>query len=67
MRKADRAGELKREGITKAPQTIRISIPRAFRTLDHPEEQIFRGQDVAANPEKGIYEPASDWVRLDRY
>lgn len=68
MRRADKAGELNREGIAKALQTIKdfdsggLSATWTIRNNRFPVARVW-----AANPEKGIYDPASDWIRLDKY
>jgi branched-chain amino acid transport system substrate-binding protein len=68
MRRADKAGALTREGVAKALQTIKdfdsggLSTPWNIHNNRFPVAKVW-----TANPEKGIYEPASDWIRLDRY
>ncbi|MBI4961779.1 MAG: ABC transporter substrate-binding protein [Desulfomonile tiedjei] len=68
MRRADKAGELNREGVAKALQTIKnfdsggLSAPWTVRNNRFPVAKVW-----SANPEKGIYEPASEWIRLDKY
>jgi len=68
MRRADRAGQLNREGVAKALQTLKdftsggLSAAWTIRNNRFPVAKVW-----AAKPEKGIYEPASDWIRLDRY
>ena len=68
MRRADRAGQLNRRGIAKALQTIKnfdsggLSAPWTIHNNRFPVAKVWE-----AKPEKGIYEPASDWIRLDRY
>jgi branched-chain amino acid transport system substrate-binding protein len=68
MRRADKAGELNREGVAKALQTIKdfdsagLSGPCSIHNNRFPTAKVW-----AANPEKAIYEPVSDWIRLDRY
>ncbi len=68
MRRADRAGDLTREGVAKALQTIKdfdsggLSAPWTIWNNRFPVAKVW-----AANPAKGIYEPVSDWIRLDKY
>jgi len=68
MRRADRAKELNREGVAKALQTIKdfdsggLSAPWSIWNNRFPVAKVW-----SANPEKGVYEPASDWIRLDKY
>jgi branched-chain amino acid transport system substrate-binding protein len=68
MRRADKAGNLTREGVAKALQTIKnfdsggLSAPWSIWNNRFPVAKVW-----AANPEKGIYEPVSDWIRLDKY
>lgn len=68
MLRADNAGQLNRQGVAKALQTIRnfnsggLSAPWTIHNNRFPIAKVWE-----AKPEKGIYEPASDWIRLDRY
>ena len=68
MRIADKAGELNREGVAKALQKIKdldsggLSAPWTIFNNRFPVAKVW-----IANPEKGIYEPVSDWIRLDKY
>jgi branched-chain amino acid transport system substrate-binding protein len=68
MRIADQAGKLNREGIAKALQKIKnfdsggLSASWTIRNNRFPVAKVW-----SANPAKGIYEPASDWIRLDKY
>ncbi len=68
IRRADKAGELNGEGVAKMLQTIKdfdsggLSAPWTVRNNRFPVARVW-----SANPAKGIYEPASDWIRLDRY
>jgi len=68
MRRADKAGQLNREGVAKALQTIKnfdsggLSGPYTIRNNRFPIAKVW-----AANPAKGVYEPASDWINLDKY
>lgn len=68
MRRADKAGELNREGVAKALQTIKnfdsggLSAPWSVRNNRFPVAKVW-----AANPEKGIYDAVSDWIKLDKY
>ncbi len=68
MRRADKAGHLSREGVAKALQGIKnfdsggLSAPWTIHNNRFPVAKVWE-----ANPGKGIYEPASDWIRLDRY
>ena len=68
LRRADKAGKLNREGVAKALQTIKnfdsggLSAPWTIRNNRFPVARVW-----SANSEKGIFEPASDWIRLDRY
>lgn len=68
MRRADKAGDFNREGVAKALQSIKdfdsggLSAPWTIRNNRFPVSKVW-----SANPEKGIYEPASDWIKLDKY
>ncbi len=68
MRRAERAGDLTREGVAKALQTIKdfdsggLSAPWTVWNNRFPVAKVWE-----ANPKKGIYEPVSDWIRLDKY
>jgi len=68
MRLADKAGELNREGVAKALQKVKdldsggLSAPWTIFNNRFPVAKVW-----IANPEKGIYEPVSDWIRLDKY
>jgi branched-chain amino acid transport system substrate-binding protein len=68
MRRADKAGDLTREGVAKALQTIKnfdsggLSAPWTIWNNRFPVAKVWE-----ANPAKGIYEPVSDWIRLDKY
>jgi branched-chain amino acid transport system substrate-binding protein len=68
MRRAAKAGELNREGVAMALQTIKdfdsggLSAPWTIHNNRFPVAKVW-----LAKPEKGVYEPASDWIRLDKY
>jgi len=68
LRRADRAGRLNGEGLVQEFRDIKdfdtqgLSAPLTTRNNRFPVARVW-----ASNPEKGIYEPASDWIRLDRY
>jgi branched-chain amino acid transport system substrate-binding protein len=68
MRRADRAGQLNREGVAKALQAVKdfdsggLSAPLTVWNNRFPVARVWE-----ANPKKGIYEPVSDWIRLDKY
>jgi branched-chain amino acid transport system substrate-binding protein len=68
MRRADKAGDLTREGVAKALQSIKdfdsggLSASWSIWNNRFPVAKVWE-----ANPKKGIYEPVSDWIRLDKY
>jgi branched-chain amino acid transport system substrate-binding protein len=68
MRQADKSGQLDREGVAKALQSIKdfntegLTGPWTIHNNRFPVARVW-----SANPQKGIFEPASDWIRLDRY
>jgi branched-chain amino acid transport system substrate-binding protein len=68
MRRADKLGDLTREGVAKALQTIKnfdsggLSAPWTIWNNRFPIAKVWE-----ANPKKGTYEPVSDWIRLDKY
>jgi len=68
IRRADKAGELNGEGVAKMLQSIKdfdsggLSAPWTVHNNRFPVARVW-----SANATKGIYEPASDWIRLDRY
>ncbi len=68
MRRASKAGELNRQGVAKALQTIKDFDSEGLSALWTIHNNRFPVAKVwAAKPEKGIYEPVSDWIRLDKY
>jgi branched-chain amino acid transport system substrate-binding protein len=68
LRRADKAGKLNGEGLVEAFQSLKdfdtrgLSAPLTVLNNRFPVARVW-----ASNPEKGIYEPASDWIKLDRY
>jgi branched-chain amino acid transport system substrate-binding protein len=68
LRRADKAGELNGSGLTKALRTMvnfdsgGLCPPATMRNNRLPVGRVWK-----ANVEKKIYEPVSDWIRLDRY
>jgi hypothetical protein len=56
------------EGLVEAFQSLKdfdtrgLSAPLTVLNNRFPVARVW-----ASNPEKGIYEPASDWIKLDRY
>lgn len=68
LRRADRAGELTGEGLVKALQSLKdfdtggLSAPFTIKNNKFPVARVWK-----ANAQKGIYEPESDWIRLDKY
>ena len=65
MRKADSAGELNPEGLIKVLQSLNdfdtggLMPPLTIKDNRFPVARILR-----SNPEKGILEPASDWIKF---
>jgi len=68
LRKADKAGELNGPGLINALQSMEdfdtggLSAPLTIRSNRFPVGRVWK-----ANVEKGIYEPVSDWIRLDKF
>ncbi len=68
LRRADSAGQLNHEGLVKALQGLKdfdtggLTAPFTIRSNRFPVARIWK-----ANVEKGIFEPASDWIDLYRY
>lgn len=68
LRRADAAGGLNRQGVANALQTIKnfdsggLSAPWTVFNNRFPVARVW-----AAKPDKGVYEAASDWIKLDRY
>jgi branched-chain amino acid transport system substrate-binding protein len=68
LRRADRAGQLNGDGLVKALQSFKdfdtggLSAPFTVKNNKFPVARVWK-----ANVQKGIYEPESDWIRLDRY
>ncbi|HMK36303.1 MAG TPA: ABC transporter substrate-binding protein [Desulfomonilaceae bacterium] len=68
MKRADRAGELTREGVAKALQSLKdfetggLSAPFTVKNNKFPVARVWK-----ANVQKGIYEPETDWIKLDKY
>jgi len=68
MRIADKAGQLNREGVAKALKKVKnfdtggLSCPWTVRNNRFPYGKVWK-----AIPEKGIYEPVSDWISLGKY
>jgi branched-chain amino acid transport system substrate-binding protein len=68
LRRADRAGELNGDGLVKALQSLKdfdtggLSAPFTVKNNKFPVARVWK-----ANVQQGIYEPASDWIKLDRY
>ncbi|MBI5251529.1 MAG: ABC transporter substrate-binding protein [Desulfomonile tiedjei] len=66
LRVADKAGQLNGEGLVKALQSLKdfdsggLSAPFTIKDNKFPVARIWK-----ANVEKKIYEPVSDWMRLD--
>jgi len=65
MRKADSAGELNPEGLIKALQSLKdldmggLTPPLTIKENRFPVARILK-----SNPEKGILEPVSDWIKF---
>ncbi len=65
MRKADSAGELNPDGLIKVLQSMKdldtggLTPPLTIRDNRFPVARILR-----SNPEKGILEPVSDWIKF---
>ncbi|MBI4963895.1 MAG: ABC transporter substrate-binding protein [Desulfomonile tiedjei] len=63
LRKADAAGELNGEGVTKALQSLRdfdtggLTPPLTIRSNRFPVARVLK-----SNPSKGTLEPVSDWI-----
>jgi branched-chain amino acid transport system substrate-binding protein len=68
LRRADKAGQLNGPGLVKALKSLKdfdsggLSAKFTIKNNRFPVARIWR-----ANVEKKIYEPASDWIRLDKY
>ncbi len=68
MQQADKSRQLGREGVAKALQSIKDFNTGGLTgswTIHNNRLPVTRVW--SANPQKGIFEPASDWIRLDRY
>lgn len=65
LRKADAAGQLNPEGVTKALQSLKdletggLTPPLTIKDNRFPVARILR-----SNPTKGIFEPVSDWIQF---
>lgn len=65
MRKADAAGQLNGEGLTKALQSLKdfdtggLTPPLTIKDNKFPVARVLR-----SNPKKGILEPVSDWIKF---
>ncbi|MFH0824615.1 MAG: ABC transporter substrate-binding protein [Pseudomonadota bacterium] len=68
LRRADQTGELNGPGLIKALRATAnfdsggLCPPATMRSNRLPVGRVWK-----ANVQKGIYEPVSDWIRLDRY
>ncbi len=66
LKRADKAGELNSAGLVKALQSIKdmetggLTAPLTIKDNKFPVAKIWK-----ANVEKKIFEPASDWMRLE--
>ncbi len=66
LKKADKAGDLTGDGLVKALQSIKdldtggLTAPLTWKDNKFPVAKIWK-----ANVEKKIFEPASDWIRLE--
>lgn len=66
LKRADKAGQLNGEGLAKALQSIKdfdtggLTAPLTIQNNKFPVAKIWK-----ANTTKKIFEPASDWMRLD--
>ncbi|AFM26339.1 ABC transporter substrate-binding protein [Desulfomonile tiedjei] len=66
LKRADKAGQLNGDGLVKALQSLKdfdtggLSAPYTIKDNKFPVARIWK-----ANIGKKIYEPASDWIRLD--
>ena len=65
LRKADSAGELNPEGLIKVLQSVKdldtggLTPPLTIKENRFPVARILK-----SNPEKGILEPVSDWIKF---
>jgi branched-chain amino acid transport system substrate-binding protein len=63
LRRADAAGQLNEEGVTKALQSLKdfdtggLTPPLTIRSNRFPVARVLK-----SNPTKGILEPVSDWI-----
>jgi branched-chain amino acid transport system substrate-binding protein len=66
LKKADKAGDLTGDGLVEALQSIKdldtggLTAPLTWKDNKFPVAKIWK-----ANVEKKIFEPASDWIRLE--
>jgi branched-chain amino acid transport system substrate-binding protein len=68
LRRADRAGELNGPGLVKALRTmVDFDSGGLCATATMRNNRLPVGRVWKANVEKKIYEPVSDWIRLDKY
>lgn len=66
LKRADKAGQLNHEGLVKALQSLKdfdtggLSAPYTIKNNKFPVARVWK-----ANPQKKIFEPASDWMALE--
>jgi len=66
LKRADKAGQLNHEGLVKALQSLKdfdsggLSAPYTIKNNKFPVARVWK-----ANPQKKIFEAASDWMVLE--
>ena len=66
LKRADKAGELNHEGLVKALNSIKdVDFGGIMAPVTIVDNKIPMGRVYRGNSAKGIFEPVSDWIKLD--